>query len=214
VLPEGLDLEHFSPAPEPRQRPAGAPLRVISVSRLERAKGVEDLVIAAGLLARRGVPVEVTILGAGPLEAQLRGVAETMGVADRLDLGGHVPWAGLPDAYRAHDVFVLASAPTVNWREQFGYAVIEAMACGLPALVGASGSLPEVVGREDLLVRPHDPIHLADRLAALAADDEARAALGAAMRERAVERFDVRDIRRRLREIYGDVLERTARRAA
>jgi glycosyltransferase involved in cell wall biosynthesis len=211
VLPEGIDMDHFAPAPAAERPQAGGPLRVLSVARLERAKGVEDLVIAAGLLARRGVDVEVSLHGAGPLEGRLREVARAMGVADRVRVAGQVPWEELPAIYRAHDVFVLASAPTTNWREQFGFAVVEAMACGIPVLAGGSGSLPEVVGREDALVRPHDPLHLAERLAALAADEPARRELGRAMRERAVERFDLRDVRRRLGEIYADVLERTAR---
>jgi glycosyltransferase involved in cell wall biosynthesis len=200
LLPLGIDMEHFSPGPAP---PSDGPLRVLSVARLERGKGVEDLVIAAGLLARKGIDVEVTLVGAGPLRGRLLEVAGAMGVAERVRLPPPVEWEALPDVYRAHHVFVLASAATVNWREQFGFAMVEAMACGLPALAGASGSLPEVVGRDDALVMPHDPLSLSDALAALAADPQRRQELGTYNRARALERFDVRRVRERLRPLIG-----------
>jgi glycosyltransferase involved in cell wall biosynthesis len=171
---------------------------------------VEDLVIAAGLLAERGVPVEVTLQGAGPLEARLRAVAAAMGVADRVAFGGHVAWDGLPDVYRAHDVFVLASAPTVNWREQFGFAVVEAMACGLPVLAGASGSLDEVVGDPEQLVRPHDPTALADALAALT-DPALRRERGAANRVRAEARYDRRKVADAILRVYERALAAPSR---
>ena len=203
VLPVGIDMEHFSADGAPR---SNGPLRVLSVARLERGKGVEDLVIAAGLLARRGIDVEVTLVGEGPLRGRLLEIATSMGVAERVHMPPPVDWEQLPAVYRAHDVFVLASAATANWREQFGFAMVEAMACGLPALAGASGSLPEVVGRDDALVMPHDPLSLADALAALAGDPERRRELGEHNRARAVERFDVRRVRERLGEVYAEVL--------
>ena len=48
------------------------------------------------------------------------------------------------------------------------------MGCGLPVLVGDSGSLMEVAGSEQRLVRPHDPLALADKLEALAGDADLR----------------------------------------
>lgn len=204
VLPLGVDLEHFRPADTPL---AGDPaLRVLCVARLVPAKGVEDLVVAAGLLRDRGVAVEVTFAGQGPLRARLKWIAARLGVAERVRFAGGVPWRETAGLYREHDVFVLASAPTRTWREQFGFAVIEAMASGLPVLVGESGSLPEVVGGPPSLVRPHDPVALADALEGLAIDPARRRELGAANRGRALERYDERRIRTQLGALYARVL--------
>jgi phosphatidylinositol alpha-1,6-mannosyltransferase len=203
VLPLGTDTELFRPAEG--ARPPG-PLRVLSVARLEPAKGVEDVVIAAGLLAQRGRELEVTLVGSGPLQQRLGEIATAMGIADRTQIRA-VPWKQLPDVYRRHDVFVLASAATRLWREQFGFAAVEAMASGLPVRVGDSGSLPEVVGRPGSLIRPHDPLALADALERLAEDPGLRQAEGAENREWAVRRFDQRLIRERLRGLYERVLD-------
>lgn len=201
VLPFGVDVDRFRPA---EAREPGPP-RVLSVCRLEPAKGVEDLVIAVGLLARRGVHVELSLVGDGPLRPRLERIARAMGITGQVRFRA-VPWAAIAAVYREADVFVLASTPTRNWREQFGFAVVEAMASGLPVLVGASGSLPEVVGREDQLVAPADPLGLADRLGELVRDAEARERLGAANRARAVERFDSRRTQRNLLAAYERVL--------
>jgi glycosyltransferase involved in cell wall biosynthesis len=202
VLPMGTDLDAFRPLAGER-RPG--PLRILSVARLEPAKGVEDVVVAAGLLAQRGCAVEVSMVGAGPLARRLLEIAGQMGIAEQVRVL-EVPWEDLPRVHHDHDIFVLDSAPTRWWQEQFGFAVIEAMASGLPVLVGGSGSLPEVVGRPECLVRPHDPEDLAGALGRLAADPALRDREGRLNRERAVDHFDRRAIAANLQEIYEQVL--------
>jgi glycosyltransferase involved in cell wall biosynthesis len=202
----GIDIELFAPATERRPGPP----RILCVARLEPGKGVEDLVIAAGLLARRGVEVETTFVGDGPLRGRLLEIAGSMGIEERVDIRA-VPYDAMPDIHRQADVFVLASGPTRNWREQFGFAVAEAMASGVPALVGASGSLPETVGRSDMLVAPHDPLGLADHLEALLGDENRMRELAVYGRERALARHDQRRVREQMLQLYEQVLDREPR---
>ena len=208
VLPVGVDTGRFAPLGIADEPAPGSPLRVVTVSRLEPGKGVEDLAIAAGLLAQRGVELAVTFVGSGPSRPMIEEIGRHYGIADRFAFPGFVPWERLQEVHHAHDVFVLASGPSSNWREQFGYAVVEAMGCGLPILVGDSGSLMEVAGRPESLVTPRDPLSLAAKLEPLARDPALRAELGAWNRRRAVETFDAARIRARLREVYAEVLER------
>ena len=84
VLPVGTDPKRFGPALDARD---DGRFRVLSVCRLEHGKGVEDLAIAAGLLAKRGVDVSVSFLGRGPMRPRLERVAAAMGIEDR----GRVP---------------------------------------------------------------------------------------------------------------------------
>lgn len=200
-LPMGIDLDRFTPAGE---RPPG-PLRVLSVARLVSEKGVEDLVVALRLLADRGIDAELTLVGAGPLAGRLQALALELGV--RLELLGSVAHEALPDLHRRSDVLVLDSAPRATWREQFGFAVVEAMASGLPVLAGDSGSLDEVVGDPEQLVRPHDAVALADRLERLDAEPRRRQAQGERNRRWACERYDRRRVAERLRSLYERVLE-------
>lgn len=212
VLPYGIDLERFRPAPPASER-ADGPLQIVSVARLVPEKGVEDLVVAAGLLRRRGVEVRVRLAGQGPLAAKLPEYARKLGVADAVELVGSVPYAELPALYRSGDVFVLASGPRTTWREQFGFAIVEAMACGVPVVAGHSGSLAEVVAGADSLVVPHDAPALADHLAGLAADPEERRRQGIRNREWAERRYDRARVRDSLASLYEAVVERPPRSA-
>lgn len=200
VSPMGIDLDRFVPALE--RRPG--PLRILCVARLVSEKGVEDLVVGCRLLAQRGVDAELTLVGTGPLGHRLEGMASGLDV--RLRLLGSVSYERLPELHRDSDVLVLASAPRATWREQFGFAVVEAMASGLPVIAGDSGSLDEVVGDRAQLVRPHDAEALAQKLEVLAADPQLRRAQGARNRRWACERYDVRRVAERLRSIYERVL--------
>jgi len=206
VLPMGVDVERFAPAADPEPSGDGRALRVLSVARLVSEKGVEDLVVALRLLHERGTDVELTLVGDGPLRGRLEAMAAELGVTARLRLEGTVPYEALPDLYHRSDVFVLASAPRATWREQFGFAVVEAMASGMSVLAGDSGSLDEVVGDAEQLVRPHDANALTDALAALAADPERRRRQGARNRQQALERYDRRRVAERLRTLYENVL--------
>ncbi|HEV7846928.1 MAG TPA: glycosyltransferase family 4 protein [Thermoleophilaceae bacterium] len=208
VIPMGIDLDRFVPS-ERAER--GGPLRVLSVCRLVAEKGVEDLVVAARLLRDRGVEAEITLVGAGPLEPRLRALAEELGVASRVRLEGSVPYGRIPALLAGTDVFVLASAPRTTWREQFGFAVVEAMAAGLPVVAGNSGSLDEVVGDPSALVKPHDAGELAAHLEELSGNPELRRERGARNRARAEERYDRTVAARRMGELYERVLSTLAR---
>ena len=203
VQPMGVDVERFAPRPAER---AEGPLRILSVTRLVSEKGVEDLVVALRLLQDRGVEAELALAGTGPLRGRLEAMAAELGVAGRVRFEGTVPYERMPELHGRSDVLVLASAPRATWREQFGFAVVEAMASGLPVIAGASGSLDEVVGDAAQLTSPHDPVALADALARLAADPGLRDARGQANRRRAEERFDRRKVATRLMEAYERAL--------
>ena len=207
VQPMGIDLERFTAPDGAGERDEDRPLEILCVSRLVHEKGIEDVVVAVGLLRRQGVRARLRLLGRGPLEARLPELARRMGVAEDVELAGSVSYGEIPAAYRAADVFVLASAPRTTWREQFGFAIVEAMASGLPVIAGDSGSLSEVVADRDSLVVPHEPQALAAHLAALAADPAERRRQGARNRAWAEERYDRRRVAAAVHRVYQQVLD-------
>jgi glycosyltransferase involved in cell wall biosynthesis len=167
VVPNGVDLP---PRPVPvRDR---APLRVGTLARLSYEKGLDVLLDAA-----RDVPgIDLHVGGDGPLRAELerRGGATFHG---RVDAG-----AFLADL----DAFALPSRA-----EGLPFALLEAMAYGLPCVGTAVGDVPEALRDCGIVVPPADPAALAAALRDLT-DAATRRALGAAARRRVEERYDAR----------------------
>jgi D-inositol-3-phosphate glycosyltransferase len=174
VIPSGVDAETFSPAGSAAPREPGRP-RILSVGRLVRRKGFQDLIEAMPLIPE----AECVIVGGPPLDEldtdpevrRLRSLAQRHGVADRVRLVGAVPREEMPYWYRSADVLVAAP-----WYEPFGLTPLEAMACGVPVVGTAVGGLVDTVhdGVTGDLVPPRDPAVLGATVAALLADRERR----------------------------------------
>ena len=93
------------------------------------------------------------------------------------------------EEYRQADVLLFPSR-----LEGFGYAVAEAMACGVPVVASNTSSLPELVddGETGRLCVPEDPGSFVQAVRELAGDPQRRVSMGVAARARAVERFSLR----------------------
>ncbi len=160
----------------PRQRAdfGESPLRIISVGRIEREKGHHVAVEAVALLARRNVPVRLSLVGPGSQIEPLRQLANHLGIADRVQLLGLVPPGDrLQALLRDNHLFVLPSLT-----EGMPRALLEAMATGLPAIGSSVGGVVEILD-PDALVPPNYPQALADRIATLARSPDKMAALSA-----------------------------------
>ncbi|HEX2641750.1 MAG TPA: glycosyltransferase, partial [Thermoanaerobaculia bacterium] len=118
-----------------------------------------------------------------------RGLAESLGIADRVDFLGFVPHAALADFFRACHIVVLPS--TDGRQEGFGLVLLEAMSCARPVLttpvVGMAGDIDRA--RAGVLMPPGDSKALAEALAGLLADGPALAAMGERGRRLVEERY-------------------------
>ena len=183
--PHGVDVDRFRPGPGGTDPTDGAdpdgPVRILAVGRLVPKKGYPTLVAALAALAARGVPFRCRIVGGGDLRDELAARLATAGIADRVELCGTRTQLEILEEYRSADVFVQASVVTEDGdRDGIPNSVLEAMACGLAVVATEVAGIPEVVADRvtGLLVRPSDPIALADALGEVAGDRGLRAALG------------------------------------
>lgn len=204
VIPNGIDTEQFSP---PEQRAREAPMRLITVARLLKRKGIHTILQACARPSR--LPVQLQIIGTGPYESRLREMVDELNLSDRVQLLGFVPNEELPAYYRKADIFVLPSAT-----ESFGLVFAEAMACGLPIAASNVGGIPETVrdGVDGLLCPPDDPMALRENLVRLMSDFETREEIGQSQRQRVLRHYPWEHIAERYAELYRSVLDSGAKR--
>jgi glycosyltransferase involved in cell wall biosynthesis len=173
-------------SPRPSDDSEPRPLRLITVARLSREKGTDDLLRATAILRRAGAQVTLTVVGDGPERASLKGLASELGLDGKVEFTGFLSQGHeLVAALDRADVFVLASHS-----EGLPHSVVEAMARALPVVATDVGGMPELLGDDAGVVVPSaDPAALAGALAELADDPARRARLSASSLARA-RRFD------------------------
>lgn len=171
--PQGVDLEVFYPR---RGSPASdEPFTVAYVGRLVPEKGV-DLLIDA--LAEMEAPSRLVLIGGGPIRPALEALASRRGLEERVQFAGAMSPMELAEHLRKSHVLALPSRATPVWKEQFGRALVEAMACALPVVGSDSGAIPEVVGDAGLIFPEGDAHALTACLDRLAASPELCTDLG------------------------------------
>jgi glycosyltransferase involved in cell wall biosynthesis len=202
----GVETDRYRPASDPR---TGVP-HVLSVGRLVAKKGFPVLLEALAMLRNRGLAFQCTIVGAGPLEPQLREQRLRLRLEDQLELRGAMAEQALAAFYREVDVFALACEVEADGdRDGIPNVVVEAMACGLPVVSTRVSGLPECVehGVTGLLVPERSARALADALANVIQQPDRGRALGRAGRAR-VERLFAADRNvRPIAEALHDALE-------
>ncbi len=188
-LHNGVDLSEIDVCERDGRR-----FGVVTVARLIEKKGVDTLIEALGLLHRKTIPFEATIIGDGPERAALEAQAEAEAIGDRCRFTGWLPHEEVIEQLRLHDVCVLPARVAANGdRDALPTVLLEAMATGMPVVSTPVGGIPEIVEhqRTGLILPAERPVPLAEALAELAARPGVRASMGRAARDRAVQRFDL-----------------------
>jgi glycosyltransferase involved in cell wall biosynthesis len=208
----GLDAGRFA-APVrtlgPDGRDPDRPVRLLGVARLVPKKGLEVLLAALAAL-----PPELhwryEHVGGGPLRDALAALAANLGLVERVTWRGALAQDQVVDAYRAADLFVLASRIAADGdRDGLPNVLLEAGALELPVVASHIGAVPELIedGVNGRLVPPDDPSALGGALAALIRDPAARLRCGRAGRHRVLEQFAMEPGIDRLAARLAGVLE-------
>ncbi len=205
LIANAVDLAAFSPegpAALPRQGPV-----IGFLSNLVARKRPEWVVRAVGALRREGVPVRLVVAGADFSHgAASRSLAEE---AEREGLGEAFRYLGarsdMPALLRSVDVVAL---PSQAGREGAPRILIEAAACGVPAVATDVAGSAEIVedGCTGLLVPPDDFVRFTGALRRLIADTELREAMGRAASVRAREHFSRQAAAEKLAALYSGLL--------
>ncbi len=208
ILPLGIDLQPFEitdtdfcPNADTLKATPRCPLWLM-VGRMTYYKGYH---IALEALAR--VSGTLVIVGNGPLEAELKGQAERLGVGERIVWKNHASPKELIDLYHSATALWF---PSVARSEGFGLVQVEAMAAGCPVIntaIPASGvswvSLNEVSG---LTVELENPVAFANAVVRIQTDESLRGKLARGAKERAFQLFDAKAMASKSLALYESVI--------
>ncbi|HEV8614941.1 MAG TPA: glycosyltransferase family 4 protein [Methylomirabilota bacterium] len=212
VIPMGVDLERFRPAPPDmalrrRLGLADDSVVVLSVGSMAPAKGLAVLLHAVARARLdpdlRTLPLRVLLVGRDVGGAR-RMVAD-LGLADTVRRLDYVAYGDMPALYNLAALHVLPSVSTPTWQEQFGMVLLESLASGTAVLSTTSGSIPEVVGDAGVLVPAADHVSLYQAMKALLLEPARRAALATAGRRRAEATFDTLRVAKQIAELYESI---------
>ncbi|HUU46839.1 MAG TPA: glycosyltransferase family 4 protein [Acidobacteriota bacterium] len=173
---------------------------ILYVGRLLPAKGVDVLVRAFGPPAAASPDVRLIMVGTGPEEETLHGLASESGIADRITFAGFTDDPS--DYFTACDLLVLPSR-----FETFGFVLLEAMARAKPIVATRVGGVPEVTGDDSaLLVGADDPNALSEAMSTLLRDHEMCRTLGRSGQQRMRALFSESRMVDRVEELFLSVI--------
>jgi glycosyltransferase involved in cell wall biosynthesis len=178
VIANGIDTTFWQPPPGGRT--GDGTLVIAAVGRLEPVKGFDLLIEACAALSARDFPLRLVLVGEGSQKAALAAQAARLGIAERVTFAGRLAPEDIRARLYAADLFALPSRS-----EGMPLALMEAMACAMPCVAADVGGVARTAEGTARLVPPEDPAALAEAIAALAGDPQARAAMGEKARERA-----------------------------
>ena len=203
IIPNGIDLEHFSPDVSPMEEFCDGKHNILFVGRLERRKGLIYLIKAYQQVKREIPNSRLIVVGPGTrLRKPYEKWIKRNGLEDVVFVG-YAPYTELPRYYKTADVFC---APATS-RESFGIILLEAMAVGKPIVATNIDGYASVVthGEEGLLVPPKDSRGLAQALISLMSDETLRQQMGAKGRLKA-EEYSWEQVAQRVFDYYVRVL--------
>ncbi len=204
VVPVGVDQDLFRPLPDVERIPG----RLITTASADvTMKGLKYLLEALAKL-RTEREVSLVVIGREKEGGPSSRLLDELGLRDIVTFVTGVPEERIIELYSESEVAVVPSL-----YEGFSLPAIEAMSCAVPLVATTGGALPEVVGADNdtaLTVPPGDSEALAAKIA-LALDDEAlRARIGAAGRQRVIDRWTWRHTAVGTIEHYRALLAETA----
>lgn len=201
----GIDTIRFSPASKKNDN-----VRILFVGRFAEEKGLSFLLKAYRLLYKEKRNTELWIKPSTAKDMNTKTFESLRKLSKKSSIKvlGLVDRFQLPEIYRNCDIFCAPSNDNVRWGvlkiwdEQFGFVFIEAMACGLPIVSTDCGAIPEVIGKENLIVKQKDVKSLYLALKKLVDDEELRKRLSENNRKRVEKHFNADIQIKKLSEFY------------
>ncbi|MCL2642011.1 MAG: glycosyltransferase family 4 protein [Candidatus Bathyarchaeota archaeon] len=209
VIHNGVDTHKFQPAEDKQKIKAELGLNpedtiILSVGRLYARKGLFTLIEAMPAVVKHFKHAKFVISGKGQSDemAKLYAHAERLGVKNNIIFTGYYPDKKLPKLYQSADAFAFST-----FYEHHPFAVLEALATGLPVVTTTVGGIAETIetGKNGLLVNPADSKQFSDALLYLLEHQAEATEMGIKARKTIVKQYDWSTLVKETMRVYEKV---------
>lgn len=210
VIHNGVDINKFKPAEDKRKVKAELgfnpdDIAIVSVGRLYARKGLFTLIQSMPAVIKSFPKAKFIISGKGQSDEMKKLIAhaERIGVKNNIIFTGYYPDKKLPKLYQAADVFAFST-----FYEHHPFAVLEALATGLPVVTTTVGGIPETIesGRNGFLVEPFNEKQFAEKILYLLEHPAFASEMGALARKTVVEQLDWNIVVKDAMRVYEEAL--------
>ncbi len=172
IIPNGVDLERFHPRVSPFPEFKGKKNKILYLGRLDRRKGLIELLKALPLIKEELKEVLLIVVGKGPLENECRRLVANLGLTDSVIFRGYAPAKEIPSYYASCDIYC---SPALGG-ESFGIVLLEAMAVGKPVVASRIPGYDRVIidGYNGLFFNPHNKGEIAEKIIEVLSNDSIR----------------------------------------
>ncbi len=207
VISHFVDTKKFYPA---KQIKNPKNVTILFVGRLEKYKGVYDLIEAGSRLLKeedlKSYHLRLLLVGDGSERNNLVFFEHKLGIDQFISLR-QVTYDEMPEIYRSADIFIAPSKPTAIWEEQYNTSLLEAQASGLPIVTTNTGGIPENVDDAAVIIEPGDVEALTQSLKKFITNSKLRSVYSQKARARAVKVHDIQIGAKKMTELYHKILE-------
>ena len=205
----GISIQHFTPGAKSQKLIDELDLEgkqvLISVGRLVHRKGQDKLLEALPQILLTHPDIILLFVGVGPRQKKLDQLVRSHELSNYIRFVGRIAYDALPDYFRLGDLFVMPSRSRLAGLEVEGLGIVylEASACGIPVVAGASGGAPDAIiqGKTGLVVDGTKVDEIARTINELLDNPTQLAAMGQAGRAWTVERWSWQIWGERFREV-------------
>ena len=199
ALPNAIDWGPFAQVPTVRSR-SEYPLRLCYIGAVAREKGLYEALQGVRLANELGVDVRLVVAGEGAEQDRLRRYAAALGITPKVAFIAPVTGAAKIRLLSTSDALLMPS-----YSEGLPYALLEAMAAGVPVVATPVGAIPDVIthGIHGLIIPPRDGRAIAEVLVRLAGDREQLSWMSRACRKRVRAAFSIERLAAEFRLHYA-----------
>ncbi len=203
LIYNGIDADIFTNNGKRATDPSE--FHILSNGRLVQKKGHAYLLEAVAKLRKQDRNVKLQIIGGGPLEVELRELADRLGITEHVTFTGKMLQEEIIEQYRKSDMFVLACAISDDGdMDGLPVVLVEALAMEIPTVSTQVSGVPEIVQDRvtGLCVPPHDSHALADAMAYLMDHPDEATKMARAGREVVAKQFNRHESARMLLQLW------------